>query len=195
MTPPRPTYKDIEALPPGVRGEIIGGRLVALPRPAPPHSNATSGLCARLHLAFQVGDGGPGGWWIQFEPELSLDVDPDFDPVVPDIAGWRLETMPDLPGTSQYPIVPDWVCEVLSPSTAESDRAEKMPFYARAGVGHLWLVDPVLTTLEAYRRDGVRWLWLGTWHGDVTVRPEPFDTIELALGPLWRRKTTAAAIP
>ena len=76
------------------------------------------------------GDDGPGGRWLADAPELHLDVDPDFPVVIPDLAGWRTTTLPALPETAAYAVVPAWVCEILSPSTAADDRALKMPFYA-----------------------------------------------------------------
>ena len=182
------TFRDIiDALPAHMTGQVIAGRLVVMPRPAPPHINAAGALRELLGAPFQRGLGGPGGWWIQAEPELELGIDPDFEPVDPDLAGWRRERMPHLPETASYGVVPDWVCEVLSPSTEVDDRKEKMPFYARAGVGHAWLVDPIERTLEAFRRDGTIFRPTGTWRGDVTVRVEPFDAVELDLAYLWAR--------
>ena len=95
--PRRPTYADIVALPEGLNGEILGGELVASPRPASAHIRAASVLGSLLGPPFDLGLGGPGGWWLLHEPELSLPVDPDFDPVIPDLAGWRHETMPEYP--------------------------------------------------------------------------------------------------
>ena len=184
----RPTYADIEALPPHLRGEILGGELVVSPRPAPPHVRAASALGGTLFPFDRDGDGdgdGPGGWWIDDEPELHLDVDPDYPVVVPDLAGWRAEGLPELPETAAYTVVPDWVCEILSPSTGADDRALKMPFYALAGVAHLWIIDPLLMTLEAYRLEGSQWLLLRTWAGTDRARAEPFDAIEISLSRLW----------
>lgn len=121
------------------------------------------------------------------EPELHLGLDPDFEAVVPDLAGWRREKMPSLPTTAWFEIVPDWVCELLAPSTAALDRAEKLPFYARARVGHAWLADPLLATLEVYRLDGDGWRMVKTFRGDVKVRVEPFDAVEIDLAWLWER--------
>ena len=180
-----PTYADIEALPPHVVGEILGGELVVSPRPAPRHARASSRLGMLLGPPFEFGLGGPGGWQILFEPELSLGVDPRFDPVVPDLAGWRLETMPRLPETAQFKVVPDWVCEGMSPSTQRRDRVLKLPFYARAGVRHAWLVDPLAQTLEVYRLAGGLWQLAGAFGGDDVVRAEPFDGVELPLSVLW----------
>jgi Putative restriction endonuclease len=182
------TFRDvIDALPEHLTGQVIGGRLVVLPRPAPAHLNATGALREILGGPFQRGLGGPGGWWVLSEPELSLGVDPDFDPVNPDLAGWRRARMPHLPATATFALAPDWVCEVLSPSTEVHDRAEKMPFYARAGVEHAWLVDPLERTLEAFRRDGGTFRPIASHRGDVVVRVEPFDAVDVDLAYLWAR--------
>ena len=177
--PPRPTYADIEALPSNVVGEILGGELFVSPRPAGPHTEAASVLGALLTGPFHLGLRGPGGWRILDEPELSLGVDPDYDPVVPDLAGWRIEVMPERSEAAQYTTVPQWVCEVLSPSTQRADRLLKLPFYARAGVGHVWLVDPVNETLEVFALHAGRWVLMGVHGGDATVQAA---AAELALG-------------
>ena len=187
----RPTYADIEALPPGVNGEILAGELVANPRPAAPHTRAASVLGQILGPAFDLGVSGPGGWWIDYEPALSLAVDESFDPVIPDLAGWRLETMPDYPDTAQYHVVPDWVCEVVSPSTARHDRVLKVPYYARAGVGHVWLVDPIAQSLEVLRLDGATYTLALTAATSDRVCAEPFDAVELDLSLLWQRRRGA----
>ncbi len=183
----RATYADVEALPPHVVGEILGGELVVSQRPAMPHATVVSELTAALVLPFGRGLGGPGGWRIVFEPELSLGVDPGFDPVVPDLAGWRVEVMPERLETAQVRLVPQWVCEVLSPGTQRVDRVLKLPFYARAGVGHAWLIDPISETLEVYALDGGGWRLRASFGGDDTVHAEPFDAIPLALTWLWGR--------
>ena len=133
--------------------------------------------------AFDRGRGGPGGWVILDEPELHLG--PDV--LVPDLAGWRRERMPELPDVAAFTLPPDWVAEVLSPSTAALDRAEKLPIYARAGVPHLWLLDPVIRTLEIYRLVGPDWHLVGTHAGEVVVSAEPFDAVPLDLAALWAR--------
>lgn len=192
MTAERPspgTYRQyraiIDALPNTLTGQVIAGRLVVMPRPAPPHIHAASALDKRIGSLFQDGDGGPGGWWILPEPELALGVDADFDPVSPDLAGWRRERMPQLPTTASFALAPDWVCEVLSPSTKAHDRDDKLPFYARAGVAHAWLVDPAARTLEAFVREGEGYRALGVWRGEARVRVEPFEAAELDLARLW----------
>lgn len=177
----RATYDDLAAVPVHLVAEIIDGELYTSPRPAARHARSSSVLGGDLIYPFDRGRGGPGGWHILFEPELHLGA----DVVVPDLAGWRRERMPEIPDVAGFTLAPDWVCEVLSPSTARLDRAEKLPVYAREGVAHAWLIDPVLKTLEVLRREGANWLLLKTWAGDASVRAEPFDAIELELGALW----------
>ena len=169
-------------------GEIIAGELRLQPRPAPRHASAASALGVDLGGPFQRGRGGPGGWWILDEPEVHF---PEGDILVPDLAGWRVQRMPELPDAAHFTLAPDWVCEVLSPSTEASDRADKLPIYARAGVGHAWLVDPILKTLEVLRRDGERWLLLATYKDDAMVSAEPFEAVPLELGALWGKPAGA----
>ncbi|MFL5347475.1 MAG: Uma2 family endonuclease [Hyalangium sp.] len=180
--PRRPaTYEDLEALPPHQVGEIIAGELYASPRPATPHALVSSSLGAELVGPFQRGRGGPGGWIILDEPELHL----GGDVLVPDLAGWRREHMPKLPRVAALTLAPDWVCEVISPSTEKRDRSAKLPAYAREGVHHVWLVDPELRTLEIFRLEGPRYVLLGTHVDEASVRAEPFDALELSLRVLW----------
>ncbi|MCY1019340.1 Uma2 family endonuclease [Pyxidicoccus sp. MSG2] len=176
------TYADLEALPEHMVGQIIDGELIAMPRPMSPHVMAHSVLLMDLGSAFQRGRGGPGGWWIMDEPELHF----GRDVLVPDIAGWRRERMPLMPRVPYFTQAPDWVCEVLSPSTAGLDRKRKREIYAREGISHVWLVDPGTRTLEVFQLQGGRWVERGTWAGDARVRAEPFEVLELELGALWK---------
>jgi len=175
------TYEDLETVPENCVGEIVDGELYVSPRPASPHANAAGNLFGWLHPAFRKGASGPGGWLLLFEPELHL----SGDALIPDIAGWRRERMPVMPKVAAFTLAPDWVCEVLSPSTAVLDREKKMRAYAREGVCHLWLIDPLKQALEVYRLEGKRWKPHGTWSGESLVRAEPFEVLELKLGELW----------
>lgn len=180
---PGATYVDLERLPGHVVGEILHGVLYAHPRPAARHARASTALGEELGPPFNRGRGGPGGWVILDEPELHLGA----DVVVPDLAGWRRERMPELPDVAAFELPPDWACEVLSPSTSAVDRGEKIPIFARERVGHVWLVDPVIRTVEALRLDGETYRLVGTWRDDARARVEPFDAIELDLAALWAR--------
>jgi len=175
------TYEDLVRLPENVVGELIDGELYASPRPAGPHTNAASGLAFFLGPSFHFGRGGPGGWWILFEPELHL----GRNVLVPDLAGWRRERMPEIPKNHVFSIVPDWICEVTSPSSGRLDRLKKMPLYARGDVEYAWMVEPEQQTIEAYRRQDDSWILLGTYGEVPIVRIEPFDAIEIDLTLIW----------
>ena len=177
------------AVPGHLVAEIVGGVLHTMPRPARRHTIAASNLGEELGPPFKRGRGGPGGWVILDEPELHLGSGPDI--LVPDLAGWRRERMPDAVGDDDAPpffdLSPDWVCEVLSPRTEGFDRGEKVPIYARESVRHVWLVDPIEQTLEVFALDVERYALLAVHHGEIRVRAEPFDAIELDLAILWSR--------
>jgi Uma2 family endonuclease len=175
------TYADLCAVPENFVAEILGGELYAFPRPAPRHSHAASVLGAELTGPFHVGKNGPGGWWLLDEPELHF----NSDVLVPDIAGWRRERMPALPSTAYFTLAPDWICEVLSPSTESVDRGKKLAIYAREGVRHAWLLNPLLQTLEVWRLVSQRWSLVDTYADSARVRAEPFDAIEIPMAALW----------
>ena len=175
------TYDDLCALPENLVGEIIAGELYASPRPAARHAVATSVLGGVLGRPFHWGTDGPGGWVILDEPELHL----GGDVMVPDLAGWRTERMPQVPDVAWFELAPDWVCEVLSPSTRTIDRMLKLPRYARHGVGQAWLIDPAERTREVYRQADGLWDLVETHGAADVVRAAPFDAIELALAMLW----------
>ena len=184
--PPRSeaTYEDLERVPSNFVGEIVGGELYVSPRPRTVHARAAFRLSRALGpFDRNPGGEGPGGWVLLFEPELHL----GGEALVPDLAGWRRERMPELPDAAALTLAPDWVCEVLSPSTEALDRVRKMGSYAREGVKHLWLVDPGPRMLEVYRLEEGRWSRLGAYLGNATVHAEPFEVLALELGSLWER--------
>jgi hypothetical protein len=177
------TYEDLIAVPDNLVAEIVDGNLHTSPRPAMQHALAATALGYVLGNPFHDGIGGPGGWLILDEPELHL----GDDVVVPNVAGWRRERMADVPEAPWTSLAPDWICEVASPSTERLDRVEKLRIYAREGVNHAWLVNPLSTMLEVFRRDGQDWTRVAA-HGHAgPVRLEPFEAIEWELGRLWAR--------
>lgn len=176
------TYEDVLAAPPHKVAEVLAGELYLFPRPAAPHASVASVLGEELGPPFKRGRGGPGGWILLDEPELHL----SEDILVPDLAGWRRERMPMIPEAMPYfTLAPDWICEVLSPSTHRVDRVRKLPVYAREHVRHAWLVDPIARTLEVLRLENQRWTILGTHGDDELVHAEPFDALALELSVLW----------
>ncbi len=175
------TYEDLVKVPDHLVAELVDGELFTSPRPASRHSLATTALSGDLSARFGRGRDGPGGWWILIEPELHL----GKDVFVPDIAGWRRERMPTIPDVAAFELVPDWVCEVVSPHTAGLDRLRKLPRYAGYGVAHAWVIDPAAHGLEVYRLEGRHFALVATFEGSQPVYAEPFDAVEIELGALW----------
>lgn len=168
--------------PPGTVAQVIDGGLSLLPRPRPQHARAAGKLGAQLDAPFDgpSAGGSPGGWLFLPEPELHLGSGPDI--VVPDLAGWRRERLPDDFFADDAPafvsLAPDWVCEVLSPSTEAFNRGRKADVYLEVGVRYLWLVDAVTPQIEAFEAAGSRWLRLGAYR-DAAARIAPFDAVAL----------------
>lgn len=177
----RATYEDLLAVPEHKVAELVAGELHVSPRPAPAHAHATSVLGMDIGSAYQRGRGGPGGWWIVDEPELHL----GDNVLVPDIAGWRVERLPEMPQAAFFEIAPHWVCEVISPSTARLDRSRKLPAYARESIQHAWLLDPIQRTLEVFENRQHEWTLIATHAGDENFRAKPFQEVEFELSALW----------
>ncbi len=177
-------YDELEKVPDTKVAEIIDGELIVSPRPASPHAFAASVMGADLIGAFHRPPGdarGPSGWWLLDEPELHF-----YDDVlVPDQAGWRRERMPLVPKVPAFTLAPDWVCEVISPSTERIDRSRKMRIYAREGVAFLWFVNPLLRTIEVYELRDAEWSAKAVHGGDAPARLVPFDAVELDVARWW----------
>jgi Uma2 family endonuclease len=178
---PPATYQDILDAPPHMVAELVDGVLHLQPRPAFPHAFAGSSLGHEILGPFQKGRGGPGGWWIIDEPELHLGT----DVLVPDVAGWRRERMPEFPDAPWSELAPDWVCEVLSPGTRRFDLTDKRRIYAASGVAHLWLIDPTPRTFEAFTLQNGQWLLVAALKDDDEVRTPPFEAVSFPLSVLW----------
>lgn len=177
----RATYDDLQNVPEHFIAEMFDGELYATPRPSSPHSRAASVLGVLLGGPFDVGPGGPGGWIFLDEPELHF----GNDVLVPDLAGWRRDRVPTLPVAAYLTIRPDWVCEVLSASTEALDCGKKLRIYACEGVAHMWLLNPVLRTLEILERTSRALRRTASHEGTASIRAAPFEAIELDLGALW----------
>jgi Uma2 family endonuclease len=175
------TYADIQALPPNMVGEIIFGGLHVHPRPAPRHGVATDELRVELGNQFGRGRGGPGAWFFMIEPELHLG--PHV--VVSDIGGWRRERLTPFPDAAFIETPPDWIAEILSPSTQAIDRTDKLAVYATFGVSHCWYVDPAAKTLEVLALTGGKWLLAATFKDADAVTAPPFEAHTFKLDVLW----------
>jgi Uma2 family endonuclease len=175
------TSIDIAALPVNMVGEIVHGVLHAHPRPAPRHSVAANELATEVTSPFGRGRGGPGGWIFMVEPELHL----GSHVIVPDIAGWRRERLTPFPSTAFIETAPDWLAEVLSPSTQALDRTDKLSIYAEFGVPHCWYVDPLAQTLEVFALTAAGWLLAATFKDADPVTAPPFEVHTFFLDVLW----------
>lgn len=165
------------------QGEIIDGKLYRFARPCAIQSELEAAMAEDLRPPFVRGFGGPGGWWILVEPGVALPSAPDL--VVPDLGGWRKQTLPRLPTEGHIMTAPDWVCEIHSPEMREYDLLVKLPFYARVGVTHCWNIDLEQRTLTVNRLVQGRWVEVGVFGPNTPVLVEPFDSIELDLPEWW----------
>jgi Uma2 family endonuclease len=177
------TYNDLLKAPEEFTAELLDGKLVLWSRLAGPHKRAIAALGMDIGSAYDRGREGPGDWWIMHGPEVHFDVDARV--IVPDLAGWRRERMPMYPSDHKYRIAPDWVCEVLSPSTSRWDRTTKLPLYAEYGVAYAWFVEPVLQIVEVKKLVDRVWTDIGLYGGDAKFRAEPFEEVEIDLGSIW----------
>jgi Uma2 family endonuclease len=188
------TYADLLALPSDVRAEVLSGQVIPSPAPLPRHAHVQRSVGSFIGGPFQddEGRGGPGGWWIFVEVDVALG---PHDIVRPDLAGWRKERLPRPGSVRPIEVAPDWICEVLSPTTAARDRVHKRHLYAHASVPHYWLIDPDARVLEALvLRDGV-WVEAGVYGDDGTARIPPFEAIELEVGRLFLPREADGAPP
>ncbi len=141
-------YADIEALPPNVVGELLDDRLFQNPRPPPRHAFAAAASGGELVAPHQVGRGVPG---------------------VPDMAGRRVERIPNLPDTAYFETAPEWACEFLSPSTRRVEKGAKRVIDAEISAAHFWYIDQLTHTFL----------------DDDDVAALPFDAVPFSLGALW----------
>jgi Uma2 family endonuclease len=177
-----PTRADLDALPAHIKGEIIEGVLYTMTRPRGRHQRTTLAIGSELRGPFDEGRDGPGGWWIIPEPGIEL---PNTPEISPDLAGWRRTRLPDIPEDAPITVVPDWVCEILSPTTRRHDLLVKKPYYASVGVPHHWLIDLPARTLLVYRLESGRWVELGVYSEQRDARIVPFEEVTLDIARWW----------
>ena len=186
--PPRKAnYQDVLDAPENMVAQLIDNELYLHARPADPHVWAGAKLFAEIEIEMRIhgdtdGDGdGPEEWTILPEPELRL----GKDVLVPDIAGWRAENLLRNQARRFSDAVPDWVCEVLSPTTRHIDLGRKSDIYARDGVSHLWIIDPEERTLQVSALSAGKWLPILTLADAETASVPPFEKYNIPLSRLW----------
>lgn len=176
------TRADLEALPPELKGEIIDGELYVQARPRARHARVELTIGGAVQGPYDFGRGGPGGWWILAEPGIELPGSPEFSP---DVVGWRRERLPELPQDEPIRVAPDWICEVLSPTTRGYDLIKKRPFYARIGVSWLWYVDVEARSISVSQLREGAWVEVAIHGEDERVRLQPFPEVEHELALWW----------
>lgn len=181
------TYDDLRALGEDARAEVIAGEIAVSPSPLPAHSKTQRSLGSLVGGPYDDDDGrgGPGGWWIFMEVDVRLS---PHDIVRPDLVGYRRERLPNPARLRPIEVVPDWVCEVVSPTSASRDRVHKRSLYARAGVPHYWLVDPEARLLEALSLREGAWVEIGVYDDNAKACIPPFEGVELEIGRLFLPK-------
>ncbi|MEL7231314.1 MAG: Uma2 family endonuclease [Pseudomonadota bacterium] len=175
------TFEDLDIYPEGLAVELIDGLMEIQPQPTNRHRFLQSRLNLMLNAIFDDGVGKLDGWLIMFEPEIRLEA----RALVPDVAGWRKDRAAHFSEIAHADVAPDWLCEILSPSTAKRDRTTKMDQYAAWGVQNMWIIDPELRTLESYRLVSDKWLLVKTYDDKGSVHIEPVLDAELDLDELW----------
>jgi Uma2 family endonuclease len=177
-------YAIVRALPEGQRGEIlVAGELhITMGRPGKKHRRAAQ----VLYVALSPRDANVGGtgWWIELEPEVRFG-ERLFDP---DLAGWRVDRVPEIPDENPIAIVPDWCCEVLSPSTAKDDVRTKLPGYITAGVPLVWIIDPIDHLVQVFGAHDGKPVLVKTASDEGNARLPPFD-LEIDVRRLWTAAT------
>ncbi len=174
-------YAEIERIEPRLTAEILEpGVIRTMSRPGRPHRRTHKNLLRSLGDKDE--DAGGRGWWIELEPEVRLLIE---YLAVHDLAGWRTERVAELPSDNPLTIVPDWACEILSPTTHRDDRHLKLPLYARAGVPFVWLVDPDAQLVEVFETVGGRPTRVGSAAGAEVATLPPFEDLAIALETLW----------
>lgn len=176
---------DFWSIPEGQRfHELIRGELVHKASPSGEHGDAQVGVVSAIAPAFRrkVGSGGPGGWWIATEVEVLFD---SGDVVRPDVLGWRRESCPQKPSGTPVTTKPDWICQILSLSNPKDDTVKKLRLYHQVAIPYYWIVDPREATLTVMRWSEDGYITLLRAEREETVRAEPFQAIEIAVGSLF----------
>lgn len=185
------TYADLFSRPEGEKHEIYGGELVITQSPLPRHSKTQGALRRFVGGPYDDdhGFGGPGGWWIFIEVDIELSA---HDVVRPDMSGWLRERLPNPGEVRPIRVSPDWVCEVLSPSTTKYDRGIKRSLYHEHGAGHYWIVDPEARLVEVFVRGDETWSLHGTFDESMAVALPPFLEVELPIARLFLPKEVSS---
>lgn len=172
----------IHAAAEGLACELVDGELVEKAAPDQAHGGAQLAVATPVFASYnRRRGGGGGGWWIRAEVEIAFGA----DVLRPDLSGWRRDRVPVMPEAWPVPVAPDWVCEILSPSTAGRDLGPKRDRYHQAGVGDYWVVDRAHQLLLVYRHGPGGYVLVQSAGAAERLHPEPFEAIDLFVGQLF----------
>lgn len=162
-----------------LRAEILQGAVCMAPAPVPLHQLHIAQLLRSLAKFDRRGrrPSDPGGWLFVPDPEVDLGERPDR--FRPDLAAWREHRASFSLRDPAIKIAPDWVCEVLSPSTETIDRAVKAPLYATYGVEWLWFIDPDTKCIEVFHNEYGTFRPMQTFREHDTGGLQPFESVSL----------------
>jgi Uma2 family endonuclease len=172
------TYDDLLAIPEGTKAEVIDGELITFTSPLPAHRRVQSRLSRLIGAPFDDENQTPEAWWLIQEVDIRF---ASHDIASPDVAGWHRCRLPNPWKTRPIEVVPDWICEVLSPSNERHDRVRKMDLYWRHRVPVYWLIDPDRRVVEVYTHHSNGWTNFGAFDGYAVPRLPPFAAIELPI--------------
>ncbi|HMM36024.1 MAG TPA: Uma2 family endonuclease [Thermoanaerobaculia bacterium] len=177
--------KRLEREPEGSQGEIARGVYMMTPRPRAAHGSVQANLAAALRLRFGWGEGiAAPEWLFVVEPEVRSEE--NLSRLVPDLAAWRRSTTgwPDLNATP-VALVPEWVAEILSPTTERFDRREKMGAWGAMGVGFVWLVDVDQRRIETFANVRGTMVAGAVLGANDELAAEPFGALGVAVARLF----------
>ncbi len=174
------TLEDLEALGDDARVELIRGVLYERPISSFGHGHVVSQLIGTLVAPYVLGKGGPGGWAISH-----VDWIVGQEVLRPDLSGWRRSRLRNQDPKARASIAPDWILEVLSPSTRAHDLGTKREAYARLGVRYRWYVQPATMVLQTFELRRGQWIEAGVFTDDDVVRAEPFPVARIPMATWW----------
>ena len=143
------TLEDIFALPEGERAELLEGELYMMAPPSTGHQRLVHFFDKKIGNYIEAHHGkcevfpAPFGVFLKDEKGNDAYVEPDISVVC----------APEKLDNKGCHGAPDWVIEIVSPSSKRMDYLRKMNLYLMAGVREYWIVDPIRESVIVYRQD------------------------------------------
>lgn len=157
------TINDIYALPEGQRAELIDGQIYDMAPPSPMHQELVMELSATLRDYIKKNGGPCKVYPAPFAVFLNED---DRNYVEPDISVICDSSKVDNRG---YQGAPDFIIEIVSPSSQRMDYLTKLFKYRTAGVREYWIVNPLQRTVQVYSFEGTEDSTQYSFDDEITV--------------------------